>query len=60
MDFRCRVFNEHFGITPQETKNILEPAVWQKIAINARNATLFYREVFGCIPDDNVTVAAEV
>lgn len=30
------------------------------MAQNAHNATLFYREVFGCIPDDTVTVAAEI
>lgn len=59
MDLRCRIFNEHFGLQPQETRNILDPNIWEKVKANAHHATLFYREVFGCIPDDNVTVAAE-
>ena len=38
----------------------MNPQIWNKVLQNAHNATLFYREVFGCIPDDNVTVADEI
>lgn len=34
--------------------------VWKMMIQNARNATMFYREVFGCIPDDTVTTPPEI
>ncbi len=55
---KCRLYKEHFGLTPQECENI--PAVWNKIIHNAKEATKIYRHVFGCIPDDNVTVSDEI
>jgi hypothetical protein len=30
----------------------MNPQVWNKLLTNARNNTLIYREVFGCVPDD--------
>lgn len=31
LDLRSRIFNEHFGLSFPEAKNILEPQVWAKV-----------------------------
>ena len=30
--------------------------LWNRIIQNAKRNTLIYRKVFGCIPDDTVTI----
>ena len=38
----------------------MHESVWRKIIRNAQDATMFYRQTFGCIPDDTVTVPAQI
>lgn len=45
---------------PEETERINDIKIWSKIISNAKNNTLIYRRVFGCYPDDNITVAQEI
>lgn len=59
-EFRCRIFDEHFGLTPEETANINDIKIWSKIIANARNNSLIYRRLFGCYPDNSITVSDEV
>ena len=59
-DLRCRIFDEHFALTKDECAQITTPAVWNKIIQRAKTNTLIYREVFGCIPDDEVTTHQEI
>ena len=59
-NLRYRIFNEHFGLNEQETANIIEPQVWGKIVNNAKKNTLIYRQLFGCYPDNTITVGDEV
>ena len=59
-DLRCRVFDEHFSLNKEETSNIADPSVWGKIIHNAKNNTLIYRKLFGCYPDNTITVGDEV
>ena len=54
-DFRCEIFNEHFGLTKDETVRINETRVWAKIIANAKNNALIYRRIFGCYPDNTMT-----
>lgn len=56
-NLRARLFQEHFDLTEQETRNIMDPRVWGKMIQNAKNNTMIYRECFGCIPDDEATTA---
>lgn len=60
LDLRCRIFAEHFGLSKQETANITNDQVWRRVIENSKRATLFYRDVFGCIPDDTVTCGQEI
>ena len=59
-NLRCRVFDEHFALNEEETSNINHASVWGKIIHNAKNNTLIYRRLFGCYPDNTITVGDEV
>lgn len=34
--------------------------IWYRTIENAKRNTMIYRKVFGCIPDDTVTVVGEI
>jgi phospholipase D1/2 len=38
----------------------MNDAQWKSIIENAKRNTLIYRRVFGCIPDDTVTIIGEI
>ena len=59
-NFRSRIFNEHFNLTPQETGAIMNDHIWRRVIENAKRNTQIYRTVFGCIPDDTVTIVGEI
>ena len=59
-DLRARIFNEHFGLSIAECQNIHSNQIWYRIIENAKRNTKIYRKVFGCIPDDTVTIVGEI
>lgn len=59
-DLRRRIFQEHFGLDAERTARFTEDAIWREILYNSSQATKFYAYFFKCIPDDFVTVGAEV
>jgi hypothetical protein len=53
------LFKEHFGLDSKfENIDLANDQVWFNIISQAKKNTLIYRQVFGCIPDDNVTVGS--
>lgn len=56
-DLRQRIFNEHFGLTPEETASITSPQIWNKILTNANRNSEIYFKIFGCYPDNSITVS---
>ena len=38
----------------------MHPRVWLKMINNSKRNTEIYRRVFGCIPDDNITIVGEI
>jgi phospholipase D1/2 len=44
----------------EETINFTNDKIWKSIIANSKQATNFYRDVFGCIPDDTVTCGQEI
>ena len=59
-DLRSRIFNEHFGLSSQETAAIMSDGVWRRVIENAKRNTLIFRKVFGCIPDDTVKTVGDI
>ena len=59
-NLRARLFQEHFDMSEEDSRNIMNPQVWNKLLTNAKNNTLIYREVFGCTPDDTCSKSVEV
>jgi hypothetical protein len=55
------LFKEHFGLDVKKNDNIdlSNDQVWSNIINQAKKNTSIYRQIFGCIPDDNVTVGSE-
>ena len=58
-NLRARLFQSHYDLKEEETANFTDPRIWRMLLNNARNNTLIYREVFGCLPDDTVTEGSE-
>lgn len=57
---RYRLFAEHFGLPKQRCDPFPSEQVWNEIINNSVNATKFYSQTFGCIPDDSVFKSADI
>ncbi len=52
--FRKNLFMEHFGLSVNDSVDYIDDKVWAEFVNRAVNNTKVFREVFACIPDDNV------
>eukprot|EP00828_Plagiopyla_frontata_P033709 TRINITY_DN4377_c0_g1_i1.p1 TRINITY_DN4377_c0_g1~~TRINITY_DN4377_c0_g1_i1.p1 ORF type:complete len:252 (+),score=53.78 TRINITY_DN4377_c0_g1_i1:109-864(+) len=51
---RQEIFQEHFGLTPEESIDPLAEEMFKKISETAKNNTQIYRELFYPYPDDYI------
>jgi hypothetical protein len=51
---------EHFGLGPNDSVDYNNDNVWNDFINRAVNNTKIFREVFACIPDDNVSNILEI
>jgi len=51
---RSTLYQEHFGLTAEEVEDPLSPILLEQMTQISHSNTEIYREVFRCIPDDNV------
>jgi phospholipase D1/2 len=42
-NLRARLFQSHFSLTEEESKNIMQQQVWNKVIKNAQSNTLIFR-----------------
>lgn len=55
-----RLYDEHFGDTGGKSANPIDEDLWGLCRQRAKANTLFYREVFGCYPDDTMRTFAQI
>lgn len=52
------MFGEHFGVDEGKWKDV--NGDWGRLVKVAKDNTRIYRELFGCIPDDNVRNVSQI
>lgn len=60
LKLRQKLFGEHFGLNGNETQDPLSPILWERIAHQADQNTVIYRELFACYPDDKISTLEEI
>lgn len=58
--FRKQLFNEHFGLPPEEQNDVISEEIWQKIRRRSSKNAEIYREIFRCYPDDCIGKVSEI
>lgn len=56
--FRCEIFKEHFDMSEHNCSHI--DGYWHTLNKHSRSNAVIYREVFGCIPDNNAIKFSDV
>jgi hypothetical protein len=60
IEFREKLFEEHFAMTREEQVDIVSDRFWDTVAQRAKKNTEIYREIFYCQPDDLIPEAEQV
>jgi phospholipase D1/2 len=54
------IFEEHFGLGPNDSVDYMNENVWKDFISRAAKNTQIFRNVFACIPDDIVSKLTEI
>ena len=54
------MFEEHFGLTPNDSVDFIDENVWNELISRALRNTQIFRTIFACLPDDLVSKIPEI